>query len=351
LSSPLEHSGSVGYVYFSPDGEKLVTGTWEPDWAIRIWDAKSGQPSSPPIPDVHRLRCPPFNRDGRQLVTTWNAASAMIWDSKTGAQLAGPFTHDSFVWTAEFSPDGGRIVTASADGTVRIWGVGNSQQAIRVLNHGKSLWLARFSPDGDRVITVCGDMTMQLWDSNTGRPSTGPVRYGKLDELRNYKVKLGFNRLEQTAQFSPNGQMVVMAFGGRPLLLDGNTLQMLAEPFRHELVRSAEFSRDNQRVVTASLDGTAKVWGIRDGRQWVLDLPDQGNRVAPVFAPVPAAIPTLLEALAERRLNDAGAVESVPSTQVQALRRQFSGGSASDAWTQWGKWLLVCPTPQPIPSP
>ena len=71
------HTSSVSSVAFSPDGARIVTGSW--DHTAKVWDAQTG----------------------RELLT-----------------LTG---HTGFVFSAVFSPDGSRIVTNSSDGTAKVW--------------------------------------------------------------------------------------------------------------------------------------------------------------------------------------------------------------------------------------
>jgi WD40 repeat protein len=361
LTPPMEHPCSVGFVYFSPDGERLVSGTWEPDWETRLWNARTGQLLGPPITDVHRLRCAPFNRDGDQLVTTWHTNSAMIWNGYTAAPLLGPFQHDQHVWAVEFSPDGRRILTACNDGSVRIWEARTNEvptdltihlptatariqdirpalRPIHTIPHGKPLWLARFSPDGSRVFTICNDMTVQVWSAETGRALSAPLNYANEADLEGYAEQIGPYRKERSAMFSPNGQMVVMAFGGRPLLLDANEARIVTEPINHATVRSAEFSPDGQRIVTASSNGTARIWGILAGWQGSADFLDTMR-----VSPVPEWVPSLMEAIAEKCLNPEGDVESVTPSKLPAPTRRLAENTASDPWTAWAKWLILKP--------
>jgi len=74
------HTGVVSSLSFSPDGTRIVTGSW--DCTVRLWDAATGQP--------------------------------------VGVPLLG---HTSLVTSVSFSPDGTRIVSSSDDETVRLWDV------------------------------------------------------------------------------------------------------------------------------------------------------------------------------------------------------------------------------------
>ncbi len=68
-----------------------------------------------------------------------------------------------------------------------------------------------------------------------------------------------------SAVLSPDGARVVTASSdGTARLWDAATGAPLGPPLRHEgPVRAAAFSSDGARVVTASSDGTARLWDAR----------------------------------------------------------------------------------------
>jgi len=71
-----------------------------------------------------------------------------------------------------------------------------------------------------------------------------------------------------SAQFSPDGQRVVTAsLDGTARRWDAASGKPLGEPMKHEAeVWSAQFSPDGQRVVTASADHTARLWDAASGK-------------------------------------------------------------------------------------
>ena len=73
------HTHFVTSVAFSPDGNQIVSGSW--DWSVRVWDAKTGE----------QLR-----------------------------ELQG---HTNYVKSVAFSPDGKQIVSGSVDQSVRVWDI------------------------------------------------------------------------------------------------------------------------------------------------------------------------------------------------------------------------------------
>jgi WD40 repeat protein len=68
----------------------------------------------------------------------------------------------------------------------------------------------------------------------------------------------------KSAQFSPDGRWIVTASDdGTARLWDAATGQPVGEPMKHEdAVESAQFSPDGRKIVTASADNTARLWDV-----------------------------------------------------------------------------------------
>ena len=56
------HADDVNIVAFSPDGQRLVTGS--SDGTARVWDAHSGRALSPPLVHTNYVVCAGFSPDG-----------------------------------------------------------------------------------------------------------------------------------------------------------------------------------------------------------------------------------------------------------------------------------------------
>ncbi len=350
LIPPIVHPNAVGWVYFSPDGNTLITSTRRPDASARLWSATSGQLLAGPITNVHRLRCSPFSPDGKELVLQ-DGTNVWIRDAATGMTRIGPMRHSREVTSAEYSRDGQRILTSSYDGTSRIWDARTGWPRTEPMNHGGPLWLARFSSDGQKALSVCNDNTVQIWDADSGRAWTGPLEF--VFTTHQYPPARSYGRSDtwletKAAQFSPDGRMLVMAFLDSAQLLDANTGQVLAEPFRQEGITSAEFSRDSQCVVTASDDGSARIWGIRraDSQRWEEMLQHRTNLATPAIGPVPRWVPELLEALGGTRLNEEGVAVQAHNALLSPVRSQIPSASDANIWNRWGRWVFAGdPTP------
>src|SRR5439155_13375407 len=165
--------------------------------------------------------------------------------------------HDKYIASAQFSPDGRRIVTASHDGTAKVWDAVSGQALLELDLGARGLWAA-FSPDGAKIVTGTVQRAVQLWDACTGRSIGAPWQHSS---------RVLF------ADFSPEGDRVVVAAGNDAYVWDVRFGQLVATGFNHQdEVTCARFSPDGKKIITASIDGTARVWDASRGKTLELTL-------------------------------------------------------------------------------
>lgn len=319
LTPSLRHEGNVEIARWSRDGERVVTASR--DGTARVWDARTGQPVTRPLRHRGPVRWADFSPDGGLVVTASDDGTAQVWDvgpaevqagasgrgslsegqvpggpdsSEQGVAARVPsmerarrqvvLSHQGPIVMASFSPDGLRVVTASADATARIWDARSGEPIGNTLRHAGRVNVAQFSRDGRQVVTASDDGTARVWDTETGQPVGGAfaheagVAWADLSPngLRVVTAgRDGSSRIWETRTASSSASVSECpvpqdADAGEQRLAElvpatGKGRKYVALVHQGPVVMSS-FSADGLRVVTASEDGTARIWDARDGQ-------------------------------------------------------------------------------------
>jgi WD40 repeat protein/serine/threonine protein kinase len=244
------HLEEVTSVAFSPDGRRIVTGSW--DQTAKVWDAASGRELLPLKGHSAPIWCVAFSPDSRWIVTgSWDQ-TAKVWDAASGTNLLTLTGHAAPIRAVAFSLDSQRIVTGSWDETAKVWEAATGRRLLTVAGTNGNVGAVAFSPDSQRIVTGLGDSKAKVWDVGSGR------------ELFTLK---GHGHQVRSVAFSADGQLIVTgsddktakvwkaASGEFLLTLKGHSAE----------IYSVAFSPDSQRIVTGGGDNTAKVWDAAKG--------------------------------------------------------------------------------------
>ncbi|KAH8810513.1 quinon protein alcohol dehydrogenase-like superfamily [Flagelloscypha sp. PMI_526] len=249
------HSSSVYSVAFSPDGQRIVSGS--SDKTLRLWDATTGIIIGEPLHGhSDSVRCVAFSPDGKRIVSGSMDKTLRIWDATTGAVIGEPLRgHSDSVRAVAFSPNGQHIVSGSWDKTLRLWDVrtgavvGNPLQG-----HSLSVRCIAFSSLGQVIASGSDDNTLRLWDATTGTVIGKPLQ-GHSDSV-------------SSVAFSPDGQHIVSGSWDKTLRLwNVRTGAVIGRPFHGHCmsVRSVAFSPDGRSIVSGSWDKTLRLWDASTG--------------------------------------------------------------------------------------
>jgi len=240
---------------FSPDGRRIVTSS--EDETARTWDADTAKPLA--ILSGHRLpvRMAAYSPDGQRIVTASLDGTALIWGAASGMQLAVLSDLGDYVGDAAYSPDGRRLAIASASGDqfARILDAATFKPITVLSGHERIVRDVAFSPDGRRIVTASNDRTARVWDAASGVQLAVLSGHGEGfpsdDDSGNVR----------SAAFSPDGRRIVTASNDKSARVwDAATGRQLAVLGQDEPVRTAAYSPDGRRIVTASADQTARIW-------------------------------------------------------------------------------------------
>jgi WD40 repeat protein/serine/threonine protein kinase len=189
----LPHANDVTYASFSRDGRTVVTATEEQSWVssmrndIFLWDSATGHRlNTNEMAHKFLLLYAAFSPDNQRLLTCSFDFTARLWNARTGEPLSQPLPHRGRVFWGAFSPDGQRVVTSSWDKTVRVWDGATGMPLTPPLLHKAPVLCASWSTDGKRLTTLTEDDDLQVWELSTGEPLTLPTRVAEPGQLRLY---------------------------------------------------------------------------------------------------------------------------------------------------------------------
>ena len=288
-----EHSYSVNSVSYSPDGQYIVSGSY--DNTIKIWNSKTGAFLYTLKGHNSTVESVCYSPDGQYIVSGSRDNMIKVWNSKTGALLHTLQGHSENVFSVCYSPDGNYIASASLDTTLKIWEsstgrlirtltgnsysgiycidyspdgqyiVSGSYKEIKVWNsrtgallhtlkgHSENVFSVCYSPDGQYIVSGSSDKTIKVWDSRTG---------ALLHTLQGHSWSV------LSVCYSPDSKYIVSGSWKEIKVWNSRTGALLHTLQGHSnWVLSVSYSPDGQYIVSGSGDNTIKVWWMGSDKE------------------------------------------------------------------------------------
>ncbi len=285
---------------FSPDGSRAATCAWQRDaegkvqGVVWIWKPEDGQILKRQTVGVKPLSAIRYTPDGQRLVVgSWGGLVHVLdADAQEISRIELP-SEDVYnaVNDLAISPDGSTVAAAVKDRTVRVFTLASGELTATLRGHLDYVEGVAFSPDGKTLATSSGDATVRLWNTVDWKPTA--VLRGSLDTVRgvvwtadgNTLVSCSLdNRLrvwdltrrhaEQltieagldgtySAAFSPDGKHIAVAcFDGTLRVFDSASGAKITAWDAHpgSTCNSAAYTANGSRLLTCSWDKTARLW-------------------------------------------------------------------------------------------
>lgn len=283
------HTAAVNLAHFNKAGDKVVTAS--SDKTAKIWNAQNGS-LIVTLGHKSRVLSARFSPTGESVVTSDEGWNVLLWRAKDGSLRKSLIGHGGPVYFAEFNPAGDTLLSRSAD-EAKIWRV-NDGSLIATLRG--NLCDARFDEQGNKIVTAFSNKKVKIWNlrgellASFSLPDR--VQAAKFNqagdkivavllsgtalwniEARSLIAHAGtVDDFVTCAAFNVKGDKVVFAKLESTFFMDktAKVLDMatgsgtvLSGHDRH--IYSAKFNAVGDMIVTASADGTARLWNVEDG--------------------------------------------------------------------------------------
>ncbi len=296
ISALRGHNIGLVRARFSPDGARVLT--YGADRTARVWEGGTGGLIAVMRGHTHELLHAMFTLDGTRVVTASRDRTIRLWDATSGEEVATWHGAEGFLISCTESPDTTRLATTADDGSARVWetagrapvlaiDLGSEIRSISIVSPRKP---AQGTALPEWVVAAVPGRGWELYDGLTGghlavpgmscfpvmSPDGGEMLAGSMQG----PVLLDARTGERTAARLPGPEMLAIgvaasadwsrlaaAYSDHSVrVFDRRGLSELAVLRGHtKKVAHTGMLADGSRVITASEDGTARVWDAATG--------------------------------------------------------------------------------------
>lgn len=324
-----EHESGVSAVAFNPDSTIAASG--DNDGIIFVWDVNTADVIRRIEAHSFRVNSVAFDPDNQYIVSAscgeQDEAGAcvrgeiILWDVETGEEVRRFEGHTSDVNAVEFDSTGARLLSGSVDLTMRLWDVETGEQLGNYRRHLGPVVDVAFHPiDPTLAVSLAIDTPPTLWNLETGAEV---IRYTDHDVMDEPNLEVG------SIAFSPDGEEIFSSFGIPARFWETETGFLYSEMLGHGsyvnsvaissdglfgltsawrensfrvwdvfsgfelirfeghggVIRDIAISHNNRYALSASDDGTARVWDLANGAE-VNSLPGHTDDIyATIYSP------------------------------------------------------------------
>jgi WD40 repeat protein len=257
------HFSKASAVAFSPDGSRLVTGSW--DKRALVCDVETGTTLHQLTGHTDCIESVAYSPTGEFVATGTRNRELFLWNADTGRKEKALSKADEWTKALAFSADGRRLAAnLNPENAIRVWDA-LSGKVLRTLKIKEVFprelreqiipeamaQSIEFSQD-DQFLHLGVNMGSGLYDANSGHLIRGVSEIGG----------------GLCAKLSHDGRLAVFAESNSHTIVVWDTQnERLLRRFRgHSAeITGLDFTFDSERVVSASADGSVRIWDVGTG--------------------------------------------------------------------------------------
>jgi WD40 repeat protein/uncharacterized caspase-like protein len=195
-----------------------------------------------------------FSANGKWLAIGSRDKTVKLWRVADGRLLKTLSGHQGFVNSVSFSLDSKLLASGGEDGIVRLWQPEQGKLLRSLAVQRGRVTSVTFGTD-DQLAAAGEDQTMRLWRLSPGAGIQATTDFGEQAS--------GHTKLVHQIHFSPDGQQLISASADGTLKLWRRDGKLLTTFKGHgDAVLSAAFSEDGNRIVSAGADKTVRAWAV-----------------------------------------------------------------------------------------
>ncbi|WOO81468.1 putative WD repeat-containing protein [Vanrija pseudolonga] len=254
LVQTLEHQGAVNVVKYNNGAKYILSGS--SDRTIKLWNPASGKGIKEYRGHAHEVLALDIAHDNAKFASCGGDKAVFVWDVASGAVLRRLQGHFGKLHAVAFSNDAGLLASAGFDAKIMLW---DMRAAVRdplqtLKGATSSITTLDIPPDSVEIIAGSADGHVRSYD----------VRMGKVTEDLVGAPVSGLTPSPST----PRETMLVASLDGKLRLFDrsnGSVLQTFSGHKATTQRSKPAFARGEGSVLAGDEDGRLWTWSVLDG--------------------------------------------------------------------------------------
>jgi WD40 repeat protein len=245
------HTGGVGALAFSSDGETLASGS--ADKSMRLWNVATGKNRRLLLGHTDEVLSIALSLDGKTLASGSQDKTVKLWDTVAGQERGTIRGLKGTVYTVLFTSNGAKLASGDGEGEIELWDMTMAQERPRTFRgHTGTVSALAFSSNGKTLGSASDDRGVKIWDLVTGEE----------------RKRLDNAETVSSLVFSGDGQVLAGSSRKTVKLWDAATGQLRISFTGHSrAISSIAFSSDGRTLATGGHDGAVKLWDVATGHE------------------------------------------------------------------------------------